>query len=104
MAISIASTLGALRLATLAGAPAHGAWNASLLALGAYLVVLAVVFLLLPGINEVPSNFPAVTLWDFRIALPRHPDRVVGLDRPAVRLCRSPQQSLIIRNARHRWA
>lgn len=67
MAISIASTLGALRLRR-SLVPRHGAWNASLLALGAYLVVLAVVFLLLPGINEVPSNFPAVTLWDFRIA------------------------------------
>ncbi len=36
--------------------------------LGAYLVVIAAVFALLPGINEVPTNFPAVTLWNFRIA------------------------------------
>jgi Probable cobalt transporter subunit (CbtA) len=67
MAISIASTLGALRLRQ--GLLArHGPWNASLLAAGAYLVVIAAVFSLLPGINEVPPNFPAVTLWDFRIA------------------------------------
>ena len=48
--------------------PRHGAWNGSLLALGAYLVVIAAVFVLLPGVNEVPASFPAVTLWDFRIA------------------------------------
>ena len=23
---------------------------------------------LLPGVNEVPDGFPAVTLWDFRVA------------------------------------
>ena len=42
--------------------------SASMLAAGIYLVVIAVVFALLPGINEVPANFPAVTLWNFRIA------------------------------------
>jgi hypothetical protein len=67
MAISIAATLGALRLRQ-ALLPRHGTWNASLLAAGAYLVVIAAVFALLPGINEVPTNFPAVTLWNFRIA------------------------------------
>ena len=67
MAISIASTLGALRLRR-SLVPGHGAWNASLLAAGAYLVVIAAVYVLLPGINEVPTTFPATTLWDFRIA------------------------------------
>ena len=67
MAISIATTLGALRVRQ-ALVPRHGAWNASLLAAGVYLVVIAAVFVLLPGINEVPATFPAVTLWDFRIA------------------------------------
>ncbi len=67
MAISIASTLGALRLQR-SLAPRHGAWNASLLAIGAYLVVITAVYALLPGINEVPATFPATTLWDFRIA------------------------------------
>ena len=33
-----------------------------------YLIVIAAVYLLLPGINEVPATFPATTLWDFRIA------------------------------------
>jgi hypothetical protein len=67
MAISIASTLGALRLQR-SLAPRHGTWNASLLAVATYLVVIAAVFVLLPGINEVPATFPAVTLWDFRLA------------------------------------
>ncbi len=67
MAISIAATLGALRLQR-SLAPRHGAWNASLLAIGAYLVVITAVYVLLPGINEVPATFPATTLWDFRIA------------------------------------
>jgi hypothetical protein len=67
MAISIASTLSALRLRR-SLVPRHGAWNASLLAAGAYLVVIAAVYVLLPGINEVPATFPATTLWDFRIA------------------------------------
>ena len=67
MAISIAATLGALRLRR-SLVPRHGSWNASLLALGAYLVVITAVFVLLPGVNEVPTTFPAVTLWDFRIA------------------------------------
>jgi len=67
MAISIASTLGALRLRR-SMIPRFGTWNASLLALGVYLVVMAAVFALLPGINEVPPTFPAVTLWDYRIA------------------------------------
>ncbi len=67
MAISIAATLGALRLRR-ALLPRHGSWNAALLALGVYLIVMAAVFVLLPGINEVPANFPAVTLWNFRLA------------------------------------
>ncbi len=67
MAISIAATLGALRLRR-SLVPRYGAWNGSLLALGAYLVVIAAAYVGLPGINEVPRAFPAVTLWNFRVA------------------------------------
>lgn len=67
MAISIASTLGALRLRR-SLMPRHGNWNGSLMALAAYLVVMAAVFTGLPSINEVPAAFHAVTLWDFRVA------------------------------------
>jgi predicted cobalt transporter CbtA len=46
----------------------HGGWNAALIAAGAYLVAVIVVARILPGINEVPDAFPAVVLWQFRIA------------------------------------
>jgi predicted cobalt transporter CbtA len=45
-----------------------GAWNAVLVAVGAYVAVVAVVALLLPAVNEVPADFPATVLWRFRIA------------------------------------
>lgn len=67
MAISIASTLGALWLRR-SLVPRFGAWNGSLMALAVYLAVIAASFVLLPGIDEVPRTFPAVTLWDFRLA------------------------------------
>jgi hypothetical protein len=66
MAISIASTMGAylLRKRLL---PRYGSWNGSLLAVAAYLIVIGFFFRILPGINEVPTAFPAVTLYDFRL-------------------------------------
>ncbi len=67
MAISIASTLGALWLRRYL-VPKLGNWNGSLLSLLVYLVVIAAFFVILPGINEVPATFPAVTLWNFRLA------------------------------------
>ena len=48
--------------------PRHGAWAAFLIAAGAYLIVVIVVGLVLPPINEVPGQFPAVVLWEFRVA------------------------------------
>jgi hypothetical protein len=56
---------GILRLRLLA---AHGPWNAFLIAAGAYLIVVVVVGLALPPVNEVPADFPGVVLWRFRIA------------------------------------
>ena len=46
----------------------HGAWNAFLFAGAAYLIVVIAVGLALPAVNEVPEQFPAVVLWQFRIA------------------------------------
>jgi hypothetical protein len=46
----------------------HGPWNAFLTAAGAYLIVVIVVGVALPPVNEVPAEFPAVVLWRFRIA------------------------------------
>lgn len=67
MAISIASTIGAFLLRRRL-VPKFGSWNGSLIAIGVYLVVIGFFFFLLPGINEVPTAFPAVTLYNFRLA------------------------------------
>lgn len=45
-----------------------GAWNSALAALGAYLAVIAVAMSILPAVDDVPPDFPATTLWNFRIA------------------------------------
>ena len=67
IAISLAAMIaaGMLRLRLL---PRYGAWNAFLIAAGAYLIVVIVAGLVLPPINEVPAEFPAVVLWQFRVA------------------------------------
>jgi len=67
MALSIASTVGALMLRSRL-VPKLGAWNGAVMALLAYIVVIAIVYLVLPTINEVPEDFPATTLWQFRVA------------------------------------
>ncbi len=46
----------------------RGGWNASLLAIGAYLVVIAVAQLILPAVHETPAGFPADVLYRFRLA------------------------------------
>jgi hypothetical protein len=45
-----------------------GSWNAALIAAASYVVVMVGVSLALPGVNEVPEAFPAVVLWQFRMA------------------------------------
>jgi predicted cobalt transporter CbtA len=67
IAISLAAMIGAamLRRRLLRR---YGGWNASLLAAAAYLIAVVAVGLVLPTINEVPDQFPAVVLWQFRIA------------------------------------
>ncbi len=67
IAISLAAMIaaGMLRLRLL---PRHGAWNALLISGAAYLIVVIAESLTLPAINEVPAEFPAVVLWQFRIA------------------------------------
>ena len=67
MAISIAATVGAWMFGTRV-ARTRGVWNGFLAAFIPYVLVLAFFFEVLPGINEVPANFPAVTLWSFRVA------------------------------------
>jgi predicted cobalt transporter CbtA len=45
-----------------------GAWNASLLAVAIFVVVMAMVSHFLPDFNEVPTDFPVTLMWKFRIA------------------------------------
>lgn len=67
LAISVASTMGAWALGKRL-AVRYGAWNGSVMAMAAYLVLIGAAFLLLPEVNEVPAAFPAATLWQFRLA------------------------------------
>lgn len=45
-----------------------GGWNAALLAIGAFIVVIAVAELILPRVHETPAGFPADVLYRFRLA------------------------------------
>jgi predicted cobalt transporter CbtA len=45
-----------------------GNWNAALFAAAAYFIVVTGVALALPEVSEVPEEFPAAVLWQFRIA------------------------------------
>jgi predicted cobalt transporter CbtA len=49
-------------------APRLGGWSAALWSLAFYAVIVAVAMLALPPLNDVPENFPADLLWQFRIA------------------------------------
>ena len=46
----------------------QGPWNAALIAGALYIVAVGVAAALLPGINEVPAEFPATVLWQFRVS------------------------------------
>ena len=46
----------------------HGGWDAALIAGAAYVAAVVAAALVLPSVNEVPEGFPAVVLWQFRLA------------------------------------
>jgi hypothetical protein len=46
----------------------HGAWNATLIGAAVYVVAVVIFALVMPPLNEVPEGFPAVVLWQFRMA------------------------------------
>jgi predicted cobalt transporter CbtA len=48
--------------------PQYGAWNATLTGAGVYVVAVVIIALAMPALNEVPEDFPAVVLWQFRMA------------------------------------
>ena len=45
-----------------------GAWNATLVGAAVFLVAVVIFALAMPPLNEVPEGFPAVVLWQFRMA------------------------------------
>ena len=45
-----------------------GTWNATLVGAAVYLVAVVIFALVMPPLNEVPEGFPAVVLWQFRMA------------------------------------
>jgi Probable cobalt transporter subunit (CbtA) len=63
VAAVVLAALVARRLST-----RYGPWNATLIAGAGFIVVIGIVQLALPEVNEVPEHFPAVVLWHFRIA------------------------------------
>jgi predicted cobalt transporter CbtA len=67
IATSLAAMIGATSLKRLF-VPRLGEWNANLLVAACYIVVVVIAGLLLPAVNEVPDEFPAAVLWNFRIA------------------------------------
>ncbi|MCQ8241303.1 CbtA family protein [Rhizosaccharibacter radicis] len=67
MLVSLASlVLGVL--AACAALRRFGAWNACAIGVLAWLVVASLSQAVLPAVQEVPANFPAVLLWQFRVA------------------------------------
>ncbi|MCM2387007.1 CbtA family protein [Streptomyces albipurpureus] len=49
-------------------APQLGNWNATLVAVAAFVVAAGLAFAFLPSFNEVPEGFPATVVWEFRLA------------------------------------
>ncbi|RVT93161.1 CbtA family protein [Sphingomonas crocodyli] len=67
IALSVVAMVVAIKVGR-AFANKAGAFNAMLIAAGAYVAIIIAVQFALPAINEVPADFPAVVLWRFRIA------------------------------------
>lgn len=66
MGISILGAVLAVRIRKLLAR--HGTSTALAVSLASYVVVVLIAALALPGIQEVPRDFPAVALWEFRQA------------------------------------
>ncbi|WP_413990199.1 CbtA family protein [Labrys okinawensis] len=67
VALSVLVAIAALNTANRLAA-SLGRWNANLIAAAAYVVVMAIAMLVLPGVHEVPADFSADVLWNFRVA------------------------------------
>ena len=69
--LMILISLGGLVFAVAASrrlAPRYGSLSAMLIGAGLFAAVVVIAQLVLPDINEVPADFPAIVLWKFRMA------------------------------------
>ena len=69
--LMILISLGGLVFAVAASqrlAPRYGSLSAMLIGAGLFAAVVVIEQLVLPDINEVPADFPAIVLWKFRMA------------------------------------
>jgi predicted cobalt transporter CbtA len=69
--LMILISLGGLVFAVATGrrlAAKYGALNATLIGAGLFAAIIVIAQLVLPDVNEVPADFPAVVLWRFRMA------------------------------------
>jgi len=67
IAISIVAMVGAISLKRLL-LRRLGDWNSTVAVAAYYAVIVVIAGLLLPTVNEVPEQFPAMVLWKFRVA------------------------------------
>ena len=67
IAISILAAVAAVRIRRHL-ADRLGGWNATIVAAGAFLAVIAAAQLILPAVHETPAGFPADVLYRFRLA------------------------------------
>jgi predicted cobalt transporter CbtA len=67
MLLSLASMIAAWNVRNRLVAQ-HGAWNATLIGAAVYIVAVVLFAFAMPPLNEVPEGFPAVVLWQFRMA------------------------------------
>jgi predicted cobalt transporter CbtA len=64
-------SIAGLSIAVMLGrrlAASYGSWNATLMAAGAFILIIAICQFVMPDINEVPEGFSVTVLWRFRTA------------------------------------
>ena len=67
IALSLVAMVASVSLKRLL-VPRFGDWNAIVIAAGCYVALVALAAFVLPAIDEVPDQFPAAILWQFRVA------------------------------------
>ncbi|MFG2575122.1 CbtA family protein [Streptomyces sp. NPDC048481] len=61
--LAIAAVIAGKRLA-----PRLGNWNATVVSVAGFVVLIGLAYGFLPAVNEVPADFPATLLWRFRLS------------------------------------